>query len=66
MGNGFYTQGRVPPVQELVRPPMSAPKRRLRLALLLFLLTVISTLFVGLHLQQAYEQSLPPYTESIY
>jgi len=66
MGNGFYTQGQVPPAWEPLRPPPPAPKRRLRLALLLFLLTVISTLFVGLHLQQAYERSLPPYTESIY
>ena len=67
MGDGFYTQGRVPPAWEPVRPPaLPALRRRLRLALLLFLLTVISTLFVGLHLQQAYEQNLPPYTESIY
>jgi len=67
MGNGFYTHGRVPLESESVRIPVRLrPPRRLRLALLLFLLTVISTLFVGLHLQQAYESGQPPYNEAIY
>lgn len=69
MGNGFYTNGRIPPPEERFRIPLlrvAPPPRRLRLALVLFLLTVVSTLFVGLHLQTAYEQSQPPYTESIY
>lgn len=67
MGNGFQTQSGEIPAWEPLRPPLPPmPRRRLRLALLLFLLTVISTLFVGLHLQQAYEQNRPPYSEAIY
>ncbi|MBI4466332.1 MAG: site-2 protease family protein [Acidobacteria bacterium] len=70
MGNGFYTHGRVPAAAEPLRLPMApisaAPPRRLGLALTLFLLTVVSTLFVGLHLTQAYEQNQPPYTDAIY
>lgn len=67
MGNGFYTHGRVPPETELLRIPVRmVARRRLGLPLLLFVLTVISTLFVGLHLTQAYQQNQPPYTESIF
>jgi len=71
MGNGFPLHGRRPaglepprvPLAHLPEPP---PPRRLRLALLLFLLTVVSTLFVGLHLTDAYRQNQPPYTEGVY
>jgi membrane-associated protease RseP (regulator of RpoE activity) len=34
--------------------------------LILFALTLASTLLVGLHLDQAYARGLPPYTEAIY
>lgn len=71
MGNGFYTHGRAPLEVEPIRIPVARrfavpPRRRIGLPLLLFLLTVMSTLFVGLHLTQAYEQNRPPYTEAIY
>ncbi len=67
MGNGFYTHGRPPLAVEPVRiPVLRVPRRRIRMPLLLFLLTVVSTLFVGLHLTLAYQQNQPPYTESIY
>lgn len=69
VGNGFPIHGHVPP-QEPWRLPQVAftppPPRRLRLALLLFLLTIVSTLFVGLHLTRAYQQGQPPYADSIY
>jgi len=68
MGNGFHLDGRLsepPTIRIPVRlgPP---PRRRLRLPAMLFLLTVISTLFVGLHLRQAYEHNQPPFIDSIY
>jgi len=70
MGNGFPLHGRVPPAAAPWRLPQVAfappAPRRLRLALVLFLLTVVSTLFVGLHLVRAYEQGQPAYTDSIY
>ncbi len=70
MGDGFYIRGQVPLEPEPFRIPLvpfgPPPRRRLGLPLLLFLLTVISTLFVGLHLTQAYARSQPPYTEEIY
>jgi membrane-associated protease RseP (regulator of RpoE activity) len=70
MGNGFYTRGRLPAEPRFIRIPYARPlpprRRRLRVPLLLFLLTVVSTLFVGLHLTQAYERNQPPYNESIY
>jgi membrane-associated protease RseP (regulator of RpoE activity) len=67
MGNGFHLQSQ-PPEPEPIRIPVAyaPPQRRLRLPVLLFLLTVITTLFVGLHLQQAYELSQPPYTDALY
>jgi len=70
MGNGFPLHGRLPPAAQPWRLPHVAfappPRRRLRLALVLFLLTVVSTLFVGLHLTQAYQQDQPPYTDAVY
>jgi hypothetical protein len=68
MGNGFHLNGH-PPEPPAVRIPVRTlppPRRRLRLPLLLFLLTVISTLFVGLHLRQAYERNQPPFSDAIY
>jgi membrane-associated protease RseP (regulator of RpoE activity) len=69
MGNGFPLHGRLPP-QEPWRLPQAAyappAPRRAGLALVLFLLTVVSTLFVGLHLVRAYEQGQPAYADSIY
>ncbi|MFQ5778126.1 MAG: site-2 protease family protein [Terriglobia bacterium] len=71
MGNGFYTQQRAPVEAEPIRIPLARPfalppRRRVGLPLLLFLLTLMSTLFVGLHLTRAYEQNRPPYTEAIF
>ncbi|MFQ5695033.1 MAG: site-2 protease family protein, partial [Terriglobia bacterium] len=71
MGNGFYTRRPPPFPGERVRIPVAripllAPRRRLGLPLALFLLTVISTLFVGWHLTQAYARGAPPYTEAIF
>ncbi len=70
MGNGFPLHGGVPPAAQPWRLPQVAfvppAPRRLRLALVLFLLTVVSTLFVGLHLARAYAQGQPPYADSIY
>lgn len=71
MGNGFYTNRRPPAEADWLRPPphlafVPPARKRVRLALLLFLATVISTLFVGLHLTQAYARNQPPYTESIF
>lgn len=69
MGNGFPIHGRLPVEAEPIRIPVRIvappPPRRLRLPLLLFLLTVITTLSVGSHLTQAYERSQPPYTEDL-
>jgi membrane-associated protease RseP (regulator of RpoE activity) len=70
MGNGFYTQGRLPPEPEVIRIPLAPlarpARRRLAVPVFLFLLTVLSTLFVGLHLTRAYAQGQPPYRDSIY
>lgn len=71
MGNGYYIHGRpraeVEPLGLSVSPLLSLPpRRRVALPVVLFLLTVVSTLFVGLHLTQAYEHNLPPYTEAFY
>ncbi|MFQ5662926.1 MAG: site-2 protease family protein [Terriglobia bacterium] len=72
MGNGFHTRTHSPVESEPLRLPVAPtyliapPRRRAALPLLLFLLTVVSTLFVGLHLTQAYEHNHPPYTEAIY
>lgn len=68
MGNGFYSHGRVPRETSVLRlaAPSPPPRRRLLVPLILFGLTVISTLFVGLHLTQAYVENQPPYTRSMY
>ena len=70
MGNGFYTRGRRPAEPEVIRIPFAPlgprPRRRLVLPVVLFLLTIISTLFVGLHLTRAYARGRPPYSDSIY
>lgn len=70
MGNGFHLPGRPPTPdaaerhQLLASPP--PPPRRLGLALGLFLLTVFTTLFVGLQLAVHYEQGLPLSAEGLY
>ncbi len=68
MGDGFYTRGQIPVEVEPVRIPVLAapPRRRVFLPIALFLFTVVSTLFVGLHLSEAFEHGHPPYTESVY
>ncbi|MGH9788427.1 MAG: site-2 protease family protein [Candidatus Acidiferrales bacterium] len=68
MGNGFYTRGQAPVELEPVRIPVLAapPRRRVFLPVALFLLTLVSTLFVGLHLGVAFHHGHPPYTESMY
>ncbi len=66
MGNGFSTHGRLPPGPEPIRIPVrivTPPRRRVKLPLLLFLLTIVSTLTVGAHLTRAFEQNQYPYTE---
>lgn len=71
MGNGYYIHGRARAEAEPLGFPISPaltlpPRRRVALPVVLFLLTVVSTLFVGLHLTQAYEHNQPPYTEALY
>lgn len=71
MGNGFYTHRRAPAEANLLRfapPTVVAPPGRKRpgLALTLFALTVLSTLFVGVVWAQAYEQNLPFDPSDIY
>jgi len=68
MGNGHYTRGQIPVELEPVPIPVLAPppRRRVFLPVALFLLTVVSTLFVGLHLSEAFAHGHPPFTKSIY
>jgi membrane-associated protease RseP (regulator of RpoE activity) len=70
MGNGFHPHGRTPAAEPLRLPtPVVAapvPPRRVALPILLFLLTIVSTLFVGLHLTEAYRADQPPYSEAIF
>ena len=68
MGNGLYTRGQIPVELEPVRIPVfgAPPRRRVFLPVALFLFTVVSTLFVGLHLGVAFHYGHPPYTQSMY
>jgi membrane-associated protease RseP (regulator of RpoE activity) len=67
MGNGLYPRGQIPVEIEPIRIPVFAPppRRRVFLPVALFLFTVVSTLFVGLHLDMAFNHGRPPYTESV-
>jgi membrane-associated protease RseP (regulator of RpoE activity) len=67
MSDGLYTAGppRLDPTP--APPPLApAPKRRVVLPLVLFLLTVLSTLYVGGGMQRAYDQDHAAELEDIY
>src|SRR5512134_1565644 len=60
MGDSSYTIEQSPLAQA---PPV---KRRVLLPLVLFLLTVLSTLYVGGEMQRAYDHDRPPEIEDLY
>ncbi len=67
MGDGLYTGGpRDEPAHISLRLAPPQTKRRVWVPLVLFLLTIISTLHVGGQLQRAYVHNHPPHLEDIY